>query len=106
MSRELVQMAEALALNEDPENDLLPLLPQELQEQLLLIYQNLSRDDLLQKCLGDHTQNANENFKSTIWQLSPKHLHSRLQIVKIFLHTSLLGYLMKAKHLILELCIV
>lgn len=70
-------------MNEDPENeDLLPLLSQDLQEQLLLIYQNLSKDDLLQKCLGDHTQNANESCNATIWQLSLKYLHFGLLIVK------------------------
>ena len=31
--------------------------------------------DLLIKCLGGHTQNANESFNSTVWRLCLKHLH-------------------------------
>ncbi|GFX33519.1 uncharacterized protein TNCV_1931861 [Trichonephila clavipes] len=30
-----------------------------------------------------HTQNANESFNSTIWRLSPKHLHSGVKIVEL-----------------------
>ena len=30
-----------------------------------------------------HTQNANESFNSTVWRMSPKHLHSGIKIVEI-----------------------
>lgn len=43
----------------------------------------MSRDDLLERCLGGHTQNANESFNATIWRICPKHLNSGLQIVEI-----------------------
>ncbi|XP_018340657.1 PREDICTED: uncharacterized protein LOC108747588 [Trachymyrmex septentrionalis] len=50
---------------------------------LLPIYENLSREDLLERCLGGHTQNANESFNSTIWRLTPKHLHSGQKIIEL-----------------------
>lgn len=42
----------------------------------LPIYEDRSRQDLLERCLGEHTQNANESFNSTVWRLAPKHLNS------------------------------
>lgn len=74
----------AIALNQDPRNeDLAPLLGEEMKQYLLPIYEDLSKDDLLERCLGGHTQNANESFNATVWRLSPKHLHSGLKIVDI-----------------------
>lgn len=55
----------------------------DVQEELLPIYKDLSRDDLLTRCLGGHTQNANESFNSTVWRLAPKHLHAGLKIVEV-----------------------
>ncbi|KYN39248.1 hypothetical protein ALC56_06381 [Trachymyrmex septentrionalis] len=54
-----------------------------MEEHLLPIYENLSREDLLERCLGGHTQNANESFNSTIWRLTPKHLHSGQKIIEL-----------------------
>ena len=54
-----------------------------MQEHLLLINQDLTRDDFLERCLSGHTQNANESFKATIWRLSQKHIHSGLKIIAI-----------------------
>ncbi|KYN10942.1 hypothetical protein ALC57_16912 [Trachymyrmex cornetzi] len=74
----------AVALNTHPRlEDLLPLLGQEMKEHLLPIYEDLSREDLLERCLGGHTQNANKSFNSTIWRLTPKHLHSGQKIIEI-----------------------
>lgn len=74
----------AIALNQDPRNeDLAPLLGEDIKKHLLPIYQNLSKDDLLERCLGGHTQNANESFNATVWRLSPKHLHCGLKVVEI-----------------------
>jgi len=53
------------------------------KQHLLPIYEDLSRDYLLQRCLGGHTQNANESFNATIWRLAPKHLNSGLKIIEI-----------------------
>ena len=40
------------------------------------IYQELSSDDLLKRCLGVHTQNSNESLNSCSWNIALKHLHS------------------------------
>lgn len=36
------------------------------------IYEELSRDDLLNRCLGGFTQNSNESFNSVVWSMAPK----------------------------------
>nr|XP_034192185.1 uncharacterized protein LOC117609681 [Osmia lignaria] len=59
-----------------------PLHP-DVQKYILPIYEDLSREDILQRCLGGHTQNTNESFNSTIWRFIPKHLHSGLKIIEI-----------------------
>lgn len=38
------------------------------------IYEELSLDDLLQRCLGKNTQNNNEAFNHCVWNLAPKHV--------------------------------
>lgn len=55
----------------------------DVQKAILPIYKDLSRDDLIERCLGGHTQNANESFNSTVWRLALKHLNSGLKIVEI-----------------------
>lgn len=47
------------------------------------IFEDLSRKDLLERCVGGHTQNANESFNAMIWRLAPKHLHCGRKIVEI-----------------------
>ncbi|XP_015434570.1 PREDICTED: uncharacterized protein LOC107190295 [Dufourea novaeangliae] len=59
-----------------------PLHP-DVQKHLLPIYKDLSKDELLQRCLGGHSQNVNESFNSTVWRLAPKHLHCGIQTVEI-----------------------
>ena len=57
-------------------------IPPDVEKHIRPIYKDLSKDDLLIKCLGGHTQNANESFNSTVWRFCPKHLHSRKKIVE------------------------
>lgn len=59
-----------------------PLHP-DVQRHILPIFEDLSRYDLLERCLGGHTQNANESFNSTVWRLAPKHLHCGLKVIEI-----------------------
>ena len=47
-------------------------LPREVITELLLIYMELSSDDLLKKCLHGKKQNQNESFNATIWERLPK----------------------------------
>ena len=85
----------AIGLNQNPRNeDLAPVLGKDMEEHLFPIYEDWSNYDLLERCLGGHAQNANESFNATVWRLSPKMLHSGLELL-ISQHTSLLRYLMK-----------
>ncbi|KYN50510.1 hypothetical protein ALC57_00149 [Trachymyrmex cornetzi] len=47
------------------------------------IYEDLSRDDLLNRCLGGFTQNCNESFNATVWQLAPKAYSSGKKVLQI-----------------------
>jgi len=58
-----------------------PPLHTDVQKHVLPIYEDLSRDDLLERCLGGYTQNANESFNATIWRLAPKHLNCGIKII-------------------------
>lgn len=55
----------------------------DVQKYILPIYEDLSREDLLQRCLGGYTQNTNESFTSAVWRFTPKHLHSGMKIIEI-----------------------
>ncbi|XP_071652727.1 uncharacterized protein [Temnothorax longispinosus] len=60
-----------------------PAFHKDVQEQLLSIYQDLSKDDLLERCLGGYTQNSNESFNASLWRLAPKHLHCGAKTIEI-----------------------
>lgn len=60
-----------------------PPLNAEVAEKIWPIYEELSRDDLLERCLGGYTQNANESLNAIIWKFAPKHLHSGSKTVEI-----------------------
>lgn len=55
----------------------------EVLQVLKLIYEDLSSDSLLERCLGGETQNNNESLNSMIWNFAPKHLHSGAKIVEL-----------------------
>lgn len=52
-----------------------------VQEAIKPVYQALSKDDLLHRCLGGNTQNCNESLNACVWRLAPKHLHSSVQTI-------------------------
>lgn len=72
---------------EDPEIEAAlthePPLPDNIAKEIYPIYENLSRDDLLERCLGGYTQNSNESLNALIWKFAPKHLHSGKETVEI-----------------------
>ena len=49
-----------------------PPLSQEVYEAISPIYDDLSRDELLSRCIGGFTQNSNESFNATVWSMAPK----------------------------------
>ncbi|XP_011882083.1 PREDICTED: uncharacterized protein LOC105569888 [Vollenhovia emeryi] len=59
-----------------------PLHP-DLQKHLLPLYEDLSKNELVQRYLGGHTQNVTESFNSCVWRLAPKHLYCGIQTVEI-----------------------
>ncbi|XP_025159029.1 uncharacterized protein LOC105189804 isoform X2 [Harpegnathos saltator] len=59
------------------------LINEEVEKHIRPIYEDLSNDNLLMRCLGGYIQNSNESFNSTIWLITPKHLNSGQKIVEI-----------------------
>ncbi|XP_071652404.1 uncharacterized protein [Temnothorax longispinosus] len=47
------------------------------------IYENLSDDNLLERCVGGFTQNANESLNNIIWRIAPKIQNNGASIVQI-----------------------
>ncbi|KYN15554.1 hypothetical protein ALC57_12224 [Trachymyrmex cornetzi] len=60
-----------------------PALNNEIQPLLHGIYEDLTSDDLLQRCLGANTQNNNESYNACVWHFAPKHTFSGKQIIEI-----------------------
>lgn len=60
-----------------------PPLSEAVQKVIKPIYEDLSKEELLSRCLGSETQNNNESLNSLIWTFAPKHLHSGPKVVEI-----------------------
>lgn len=60
-----------------------PALDDDAQAILKPVYESLTDESLLERCLGNNTQNNNESFNSCVWQLVPKHQFSGKKIVDI-----------------------
>ncbi|XP_039304885.1 uncharacterized protein LOC120359029 [Solenopsis invicta] len=60
-----------------------PPLDSKVQELIQPIYEDLSSQDLLNRCCGGFTQNNNECFNKTIWQFAPKHVFCASNIITI-----------------------
>lgn len=58
-------------------------LSEEVYEAIKPIYEDLSRDELLNRCLGGYTQNSNESFNATVWNLAPKSYSSGKTVLNI-----------------------
>ena len=48
------------------------------------VYADLTKADILQKCLHGLTENPNESFNSTIWEKAPKTVYCGLDTLEIF----------------------
>ncbi|KAL7290756.1 hypothetical protein TKK_0015504 [Trichogramma kaykai] len=60
-----------------------PPLDPSIQSYILPVYESLNNDDLLKRCLGKNTQNANETYNNLIWQITPKTKFSSKNVVEI-----------------------
>ncbi|XP_077262520.1 uncharacterized protein LOC143897585 [Temnothorax americanus] len=58
-------------------------LPKTVLDSIKPIYENLSNDKLLERCVGGYTQNSNESFNQLIWKIAPKTMHSGAKIINI-----------------------
>ena len=47
------------------------------------VYEDLSSENLLQRCIGGFTQNNNESLNALIWSFAPKRVFSGAKTVKI-----------------------
>lgn len=60
-----------------------PALLQQVFDAVKPIYEELSKDDLLSRCVGGYTQNSNESFNSVVWSLAPKSTSSGKNVLDI-----------------------
>lgn len=60
-----------------------PALSIEIFNAIKPIYEDLSRNELLERCLGGYTQNNNECFNSTVWNIAPKTVSSNKKVLDI-----------------------
>lgn len=65
-----------------------PALADDVQEVLKPIYEELTKDELLERCLGGNTQNNNECFNSCVWAMAPKHVFTGKKTVEIACQTA------------------
>ncbi|XP_071572857.1 uncharacterized protein [Temnothorax nylanderi] len=58
-------------------------LPKEVLNVIKPIYEDLSKDTLLERCVGGFTQNNNESYNQLVWKIAPKTMHSGAVTVNI-----------------------
>ncbi|KYN05834.1 hypothetical protein ALC62_03230 [Cyphomyrmex costatus] len=60
-----------------------PAMPDDVYAAIKPIYDELSSEDLLFRCLGGYTQNSNESFNSVVWSIAPKTVSSGKGILDV-----------------------
>ena len=63
-------------------------LPADVMKAIQPVYEDLSKDELLERCLGGFTQNANESLNQLIWKIAPKKLSGSKPIVEFASHVA------------------
>lgn len=48
----------------------------------------MTKQELLERCLGGNTQNNNESFNNCVWSMAPKHIFCGKKIVEIACQTA------------------
>lgn len=72
----------AQARNEAFQHDYKPL-PSNVLDAIRPIYNDLSKETLLERCVGGFNQNNNESFNQLIWKISPKIVSSGAIVVNL-----------------------
>lgn len=60
-----------------------PALDPSIQEDVLSVFESLSDDELLSRCLGGNTQNSNESYNNLIWKIVPKTMFASRETTEI-----------------------
>jgi len=76
------QRASATNVLSSFKHDYVPL-PNDVLSAIKPIYEELSKDVLLERCVGGFTQNNNESLNQLIWKITPKILPAGSKIVEI-----------------------
>lgn len=58
-------------------------LPSDVLTAIKLIYVDLSKEELLERCIGGFNQNNNESYNQVIWKMSPKIVPSGFKTVEL-----------------------
>jgi len=69
-----------------------PAMSDEVFKAIKPVYEELSRDDLLSRCLGGFTQNSNESFNSLVWSMAPKSSSSGKSVLDIAVNLAVLYF--------------
>ncbi|XP_014485935.1 PREDICTED: uncharacterized protein LOC106750248 [Dinoponera quadriceps] len=60
-----------------------PALSSDVLKAITSIYEELSNENLLTRCVGGYTQTSNESLNSMIWSLAPKQIFSGVKTIDI-----------------------
>ena len=67
-------------------------LPSAVTKLLDPVFRDLSRDDLLERCIHGQTQNANEAFNHILWQKCPKEVFVGRDTLEISLYSAIINF--------------
>lgn len=67
-------------------------LSQKEQDQVKAVYDRLTTDEMMSRCIKGLTQNRNEHLHSRIWRLCPKHRNASPRMIKFATATAIANY--------------
>ena len=67
-------------------------LPVAIKREIQVVFQDLSSDELLSRCLEGTTRNLNEAFNEFVWQRCPKQTFVSKQVLESGVYSSVLTY--------------
>lgn len=67
-------------------------LPDAIVHAVLPVYQQLSKDELLVRCLDSYTQNPNESLNQLIWKKCPKKVYAGRKVVELCTSSAVLSF--------------
>ena len=67
-------------------------LPEWIYENIKKVFDELSNDSLLKKCLHGQTQNCNEGLNNIIWSRCPKNVYVKINVLEMGVNSSVLSF--------------